>query len=64
MKLTRVRIDDFGGSPAATHNYPCPVCTLKHAVYRIGEARFDPCWGCQGDGWRVFRVPRWLRRWL
>jgi hypothetical protein len=63
-ELARIEVNDYGGSPIATHNYPCPVCVSVHAVYQLNWGRFQPCWGCQSKGWRVVRVPKWLRRWL
>jgi len=53
-ELAKIDIEFHG--PAATHNYPCPVCLRRHAVYyytsRYGGG-FKPCAECESGGWIV-----------
>lgn len=48
---------------AATHNMPCPVCKITHAV--LSDGVFQPCWKCQADGYEIvkFRKP-WHKKLL
>lgn len=39
----------------ATHNYPCPVCKTKHAVFVSHKGHFEPCVGCQAAGWSIIK---------
>lgn len=37
----------------ATHNMPCPVCKVKHAVFSTNGGYFDVCHTCREGGWYV-----------
>lgn len=58
---------DFMGM--AQHDVACPVCFERHAILKRDVTpgryaqRFDPCGVCEAAGWRIVRVPRWMR-WL
>ena len=55
------------GAPWADHDYVCPVCQVKGAVLDLDSGRFQPCWGCQSNRWRVLQVShlaRWWHRFL
>ena len=62
MRLAEIIVDDFGGAPFATHNFPCPVCLMRKAVLDMDGGRFYPCDGCHKHGWVMVRVPRWFIR--
>lgn len=44
--------------PSATHRMPCPVCWVMKAVLNLDTGIFEPCWECQGEGWRIRRTWR------
>lgn len=51
-------IDDYG--VWAEHDYACPVCVSRKAVYVMNEGRFLPCDLCAADGWVIVqRRDRW-----
>lgn len=63
--LARFELDDHG--LFAEHNFPCPICHRRKAVYDCNDGKFGPCWSCHKDGWRLSRTkgPRaQLFRWL
>lgn len=33
----------------ATHNYPCPVCLSKPAVFNMSTGHMNPCRSCEKD---------------
>ncbi len=37
------------------HDYACPVCHNKHAVYSMQGGIFQPCWECQKNGYRIVK---------
>ncbi len=50
--------------PAADHDVPCPLRGCPNpAVLNQTTGAFEPCWRCQGEGWRLVQVttktPRW-----
>lgn len=47
--------------PAATHNMPCSVCRTQHAVLDLSTGLMQPCWDCQGKGYRLVKG-WWTRR--
>lgn len=51
LALFRLEIHDSG--MVANHNFPCPVCLNREAVYCLNDGKFEPCWGCQKDGWEL-----------
>ncbi len=60
--LAEIRVNDFGGSPFAEHNMPCPICRQNHAVMYLNTGVFWPCGECENErGWYTIRVPRRLR---
>jgi len=65
MELAEIKVNDWGGAPAADHNMPCAVCRENHAVLNLNTGRFHPCWCCQ-DMRRVDLVQwkRWVPKWL
>jgi len=70
LPIVEIKVNDYGGSPAADHNMPCPIC---HAAYQrkatlsLNTGRFHPCRECRRVGWITIRVPgfvKWLlKRW-
>lgn len=64
MSLAKIEVNDYGGAPFATHNFPCAVCGERPAVLGMGNGVFGPCWGCKSKGWRTLRLPKWLLRWV
>lgn len=61
--LAKIEINDYGTGLVATHNYPCPVCRQRHAIYQLNDGIMQPCPKCQESGWRV-RKPWSLLSWL
>ena len=59
MELNKIEIITDGG-PWAVHNMPCAVCGKKHAVIELWSGRFQPCWSCQGKGYKLLKLPLWL----
>lgn len=51
------------GGPWAEHDHACAVCSARHSVLDLNTGMFQPCWGCQQDGWYLVRSKP-LRRWL
>lgn len=41
------------GGPWAHHNFPCPICHECVAVLELDGWVFQPCRGCQADGWII-----------
>lgn len=41
----------------AEHDMACSVCITGHAVLNMSEGTFQPCWACQGEGWRLAKKP-------
>ena len=39
----------------ALHNMPCACCLKNHAVYQCQDGNFQPCWSCQGEGWKIVK---------
>lgn len=64
MKLAKIVVNDFGGAPFADHNMPCFICGIEPAVYNLNTGIFEPCWKCQGKGWRIVRRSTSFRDWL
>jgi len=63
MELAKIDVDDFGGSPFAEHNMPCAICGVKHAMLELNYGRFQPCCGCQSEGWHAIKIRGW-RAWV
>lgn len=66
MKLAEITVEAIGPG-IHTHNMPCAVCRKEPAVFISPGFYFEPCWGCQNDGWETKRKPiggfyDWLRR--
>lgn len=66
-ELAKIEWHDFGGAPMCEHNFPCPVCHKRHAVYQLSAGYVDsgtfwPCWECQNKGWELVkrRKPWWV----
>jgi len=64
MKLLEVKVDDFGGAPVCTHNYPCPIYTEEHAVYNLSDGYFKPSRKAQRDGWKLIRITNRFQRFV
>lgn len=43
------------------HNYYCAVCREKPAVIDTNVGILQPCWTCQGKGYRVVKL-NWIAR--
>lgn len=65
MDIFEVKTEEHG--MGATHNMPCPVCHIKHAMLNMNRATFGPCDSCKIDGWELVKRPRkvgfWLKLW-
>jgi hypothetical protein len=59
MDLFDLRIEPIGAG-AHTHNMRCAICRDRHAVFTSPEMIFLPCWECQKQGYRTFKVRGWL----
>jgi hypothetical protein len=56
MKIAKIVINDFGGSPVCEHNMPCTVCGIKHAVYDMSNGFALKAFTIRlGDDQRVLR---------
>lgn len=63
MNLAEIEVNDFGGSPVAEHNYPCPVYwRSQKAVYHLNTGIFHPSHAAHEFGWRLIRADNWLQR--
>jgi len=63
MDICKIKFDDFGGAPAYTHNFPCPVHYDKeHAVYFTNDGVFEPSWKAQQEGWKLVKLDTWFKR--
>jgi hypothetical protein len=65
MKLLKVNVTPIGPG-LHEHNMPCAICRLHPAVFCSPGFYFEPCWGCQSNGWAIGRrVPPgfWKRLW-
>ncbi len=54
-----------------THNIPCTICKVEHAVFVTSSGYCEPCRKCQDKGWFVgFKkkkpqsMTEWLINWL
>ena len=56
FKLLDIKINDFGGSPFADHNYPCPVYPENKAVLVINRGYFQPSWIAQKKGFKLVKL--------
>jgi len=47
----------------ATHDYSCPICREKHAVFNTNDGTMNPCWGCQKEGYHIVKIEKswWTR---
>lgn len=61
MELAKIIVEPIGPG-IHTHNMPCAVCRQNHAVFVSPGFRFEPCWGCQRDGWNLTQRKR--RKWF
>lgn len=52
MPLAKIEVD-WDGGPYCSHNMPCAVCDVRHAVRAMGIGVFLPCWKCQEGGWEM-----------
>jgi hypothetical protein len=53
------------GGPWAEHDHACSVCAINSSVLNLNTGIFEPCWLCQGSGWRTTQLSRfalWRRR--
>lgn len=69
MKKAEIIINDFGGSPIAEHNMPCPICLKHKAVYDLSHGFFQPCWVCQNEvRWMTVKakgpIGKWFIKWI
>ena len=49
---------------AVKHDFPCCVCRISKAVYRIDIDVFMPCDACRSEGWVLRQPSRWVPRWI
>jgi len=64
LKIIKIKIDDFNGSPFCSHNYPCPVYFNLHAVYDMNEGIFKPSWKAQNEGFRLIKADTKIKRFI
>lgn len=62
MKYSKIKIDDFGGSPFCTHNYPCPIYHDEKAVRIVGHNYFQPSWKAQNQGYKIIKADNWIKK--
>lgn len=60
-ELPEIHVFMHDSGMCATHNMPCAVCKVNHAVFTNGM--FSPCWGCQGEGWVMTKMTKLERKW-
>lgn len=60
-ELPEIHVFMHDSGMCATHNMPCPVCKVNHAVFTDGI--FSPCWSCQEDGWIITKMTKLERKW-
>ncbi len=46
------------------HNFRCPVCLEKPAVYHNPTGHFEPCWDCRKQNWYLIQIKSPVLRWL
>lgn len=61
-EVNQITINDFGGSPFCTHNYPCPIYHNKKAVRIIGSGYFQPSWDAQKDGYKIIKASNLIQK--
>jgi hypothetical protein len=59
--LAEIEVYVHDSGMLATHNMPCSVCKVKHAVLYSGM--FEPCWSCQEEGWVTTKMIKFERKW-
>ena len=59
--LPQVEVYMHDSGMVATHNMPCSVCKVEHAVFNSGL--FEPCWKCQEEGWVTIKMSKFERKW-
>ena len=63
MELAKIEVNDFGGSPFAEHNMPCPIFwTEEKAVYNLSTGIFHPSRAAKSFGWRLVKCDNWFRK--
>lgn len=50
--------------PVMDHNYYCAVCKKDSAVQEVWWGVLQPCWGCQAEGYKIYRARNWFHRWV
>lgn len=61
--LAEYKYNDFGGSPVAEHNFPCPICQEEPAVVHMWNHTFNPCRKC-GNYWKTINLNSWFKRFV
>lgn len=46
-----------------THNMPCSVCKVDHAVFNCNTGLFHPCRSCEEEGWVTTKMTKLERKW-
>jgi len=59
--LPQVEVYMHDSGMLATHNMPCSVCKIEHAVFCNGM--FEPCWKCQEEGWVTIKNTKLEEKW-
>ena len=63
MNICKIEIDNLGGAPICTHNYPCPVYyATEHAIFEMDKGHFTPSWKARKKGWQLVKADNWFKR--
>lgn len=62
LPLAKIEVIDHG--ICVDHNFPCPICGKKTAVFQMNNGIYTPCWECQTEGYMTLKLPVWLAKWI
>lgn len=62
MEIAKIILDTDG--MITDHNFPCPVCKQRKAVYSCDTGKYNPCNECRRDNWFLIKLDSPLLRWL
>lgn len=62
MQVKDVNLYIHDSGMIVTHDYSCPVCREKHAVFAMHRGIMEPCWGCQDRGYKLIKKDK-LKWW-
>lgn len=56
--------DIYNNGLIAEHDMACAVCHQFPAVINCQTGVFSPCWKCQGKGWHIMKLPKFIKRFI